>query len=274
MAELDKATVLELVKLGRLNAGPQAVPGGNVPFVLVPDGCKVTALPDLLYNEHSERPERVRQTVQVFEPDSFLGYFEHFSDGASRVFADETSNTVTAVLDYHQSATGPRWGSHSLVLKLMPSVEWSAWLGKNSQNMTQQQFAEFLEQNSMDIIVPDPAAIIEVANELKATTEVEFASGQRMQDGRMRFKYSENTRTTCGAGEVAVPEQFVISIPAYVGGQRVNLNALLRFRVKETKLSFFYTLIRPHEVQREAFMAARASIQARIDTAIINGKVL
>lgn len=271
---MDKATLLEMVKLGRLSAGPQAVDGGNVPFVVVPEGCTVKAMPELIYNEHAARPERIKQQVNVYDAGSFMDYYNLFSDDNSRVFADETKISVAAVLDYHGAREGsPRWGQHRLTLLLQTSVEWKVWLGKNGKQMTQQEFAEFLEQYSLDIIRPDPAAMIEVSRELQATTEVEFGSAQRMQDGQVRFRYSETTKATCGAGQVAVPESFTISIPAFVGGARVPMDALLRFRNKEGKLTIWYTLVRPEEVQRKAFLDCRDEIASGLGISIINGAV-
>ena len=137
--------------------------------------------------------------------------------------------------------------------------------------MTQQGFAEFLEQNSLDITKPSPSAMVEVANDLQATTDVEFGSGLRQQDGQVRFKYTETVRATVGAGQLAVPERFTIQIPAFVGGERVSMDALLRFRVKEGKLTFWYTIIRPEEVIRAAFAGARNAIATDLGIKILNG---
>jgi len=137
--------------------------------------------------------------------------------------------------------------------------------------MNQQGFAEFLEQNSLDVTKPSPADMMEIASDLHATTEVEFGSGLRQQDGQVRFKYTEAVKTTVGAGQVNVPERFTITIPAFIGGERVAMDALLRFRVKEGKLTFWYTLVRPEEVIRAAFLDARKAIAASLSVTIING---
>ena len=111
----------------------------------------------------------------------------------------------------------------------------------------------------------------QVAKDLQAKTEVEFAAGVRMQDGQVRFKYSEKTTSSVGAGQLQVPEQFVVQIPAFVGGVRVPMQVLFRFRVKESKLTLWYTLIRPEEVLRTAFMEARDLIADTLDITILNG---
>ncbi len=268
------ATVQSLVDLGRQTAGPQKVQtieGNPVPFIIV-NGA-VEMLPDLLFNDHSAHPERVKASVAVLDPESFVEYYTLFNDPNSRIFADETRLSVTAVLDYHAVGDGnsPRWCQHRAVLTLRQSEEWKRWTAGNNRQFSQQEFAEFLEQNSIDISKPDPAAMMEVARDLQAKTEVEFAAGVRMNDGQVRFKYSETTKSGIGSGQVAVPEQFVVSIPAFVGGTRVPMQALLRFRVKEGGLTIWYTLVRPEEVIRTAFLAARNQISEVLKATIING---
>jgi uncharacterized protein YfdQ (DUF2303 family) len=268
-------TVQSLIELGRQTAGPQAIQradGIPFPFIIVKGAVK--PLPELVFNDHAKQPERVKANVGVLDPQSFCEYYTLFADKNSRVFADESVQRVQAVLDYHVAGADgtPRWGQHRLTLTLRQSEEWKAWIGRNNKGMTQQEFAEFLEQNAVDIINPSSAAIREIAEDLEVTVDVDFASAQKMAGGKVNFKYTETTKTTVSGGkQITVPDQFVISIPAFVGGQRVQMQALLRYRVKEQKLSFFYTLIRPEEVIRQAFIAARDGIADSIQVNIING---
>lgn len=269
---LNKASIDELVALGRESAKPQMVVGGNVPYVLVPDGCKVQSVPELIFNDHAATPERIRANVGVLDPQSFIQYHTLFADANSQVFANEMNVSVVGVLDYHAHGQGtPRWGQHRVTLTLHHSEEWKIWIGKNNVQMNQQVFSEFLEQNAMDVTKPTPASMMEIAGDLHATTEVEFGSGLRQQDGQIKFKYTETTTTKVGAGQVSVPDRFMIEIPVFVGGERIDMEALLRFRMKEGKLTFFYTLVRPEEVKRTAFIAARDHIASDLKIVIING---
>ena len=272
MSDLTPEIVTALLNAGRLGMGPQAVPAGNTPYVLVPEGAMARAMPELVWNEHNPAPERVRQKVTVLDTGSFNHYYTLFNDPNSRVFADESTLKVLAVLDYHGAAEGgPRWGSHRLTLSFRQSEEWKVWIGANNKKMTQQEFAEFLEQNSLDVTKPAPADMMEIASDLQATTAVDFGSGLRQQDGQVKFKYTETINTTVGGGQVSVPERFTISIPAFIGGDRVPMDALLRFRVNSGKLTFWYTLVRPEEVIRSAFIDARTFIGTTLGITIING---
>jgi uncharacterized protein YfdQ (DUF2303 family) len=270
IAKFTDETVQSLIELGRQTAGPttvQMVEGIPVPFII--NEGKVTALPELKFNKHAARPQRIEASVRVFDPASFGEYYRQFSDADSRVFADEQKRSVVAVLDYH--AEEPRWGQHRLTLELRHSEEWMTWAGRNNKQMSQQEFSEFLEQSSMDIVDPNPASIVEIARDLQGTTEVEFGSGLRMQDGQVRFKYTEQTKTTVGASQITVPDSFTLGIPVFIGANPGRLKALLRHRCKEGKLTFWYTLIRPEQYIREAFTAARDLIASDLGIAIING---
>jgi uncharacterized protein YfdQ (DUF2303 family) len=275
ISKFTDETVQSLIELGRQTAGPQTVqtlPGNPVPF-LINDGV-VTALPQLVFNEHSERPERIKASVLVSDPESFIAYWTDYADEESRVFADESKMSVTAVLDYHEaSGSAPRWGQHRLTLNLRWSEQWQAWTGQNNKMMQQQQFAEFLEQNAVDITNPASAAIREIAEDLEVTSDVEFASAQKQAGGKVNFKYTEQTKTTVSGGrQITVPDQFTITIPAFVGGMPVPIEALLRYRIKEQKLHFFYTLLRPNEVARNAFQICRSRIAEALQVTIINGQ--
>lgn len=268
-------TINRLAELGEKAAAAQPIPqmiaGSKIPFIIVAGQPRL--MPELIFNDHSDRPERIKASVEVLDPASFCSYYTLFFDPNSRVFAYEPEQSVLAVLDYHASGEGsPRWGQHRAKLTMRQSEEWRIWTGSNNKQFAQQQFAEFLEQNSIDITDPAPASIMEVARDLQATTQVEFGAGIRMQDGQMRFRYTETTKASVGSGQLAVPEQFTLSIPVFIGGEQVSMHALLRFRVKEGKLVIWYTLVRPEEVMRQAFLAARAEIAETLKIDIINGK--
>lgn len=272
MSDLNEKTIASVVELARATGEPKIVEHGNIPFAVIPAGAQLQSLEAFVFNEHADHPERVKASVSVLDPESFIEYYTLFHDPNSRIFADESSIKVVGVLDYHGALEGgPRWCQHRVTLTLRQSEEWKIWLGRNNKPFTQMEFAEFLEQNAIDITNPAPAAMIDVARDLEGKTEVEFGGGARTDNGQIRFKYSENVKATVSGGQVDVPERFTITIPAFVGGVRVPMAALLRYRVKEGKLSLWYTLIRPEEVMRQAFLTARGQIAQALTATIING---
>ena len=95
-----------------------------------------------------------------------------------------------------------------------------------------------------------------------------------MQDGQVRFKYTETTKSSVGGSQLAVPEQFSINVPVFIGGERMRIEALLRFRLNQGKLKIFYTLVRPEECVRQAFIGSRDAIAEKLEIIIINGTMV
>lgn len=269
---LNEKTLADLVKLGRSATAIQFPKDGALPFVVIPNDYKVQNVTDLIYNEHNERPERKAGTIKVLDAPSFCEYFTAFHDEHSRVFADETTDRVLAILDYHGAGdNAPRWGKHRIELTLRHSEEWKKWSAKDGERQTQTEFAEFIEDNGPDIVTPEAATMLEVARDLSAKIDADFGSAVRMQNGSVQFKYSEQVKGTYGSGQVEVPERFVISIPVHVGSDRVSVTARLRYRINSGKLTFWYDLLRADQIERDAFMAVHAAIGKRLGVTIING---
>jgi uncharacterized protein YfdQ (DUF2303 family) len=277
VADLDENVIRELISAGALNTEPQLADKATHPYLVVPKGFELKNLEEYVYNKHNATPERIKQTVSVLDADSFIEYYNRFGDPNSRTFAHEPTISVTSILDYHGEKHGsPRWGEHQLKLTLQKSVEWNTWMGGNNKKFSQQEFGEFLEQHAIDISRPSPARMVEVARDLETSTSCEFGSGLRMQDGQVRFKYTETTNArvgTQGGGTLDVPEDFELSIPVFIGGAAVPVKALLRFRIPEGKLTFWYTLLRPESVLRDAFITARDRIASDLGISVINGSL-
>lgn len=273
MNELTPETIQAISGLAEAASDPKTVDGGNIPYAIIPVGYELKPLGALIFNEHRATPQRAKQAVSVLDPESFIEYYTLFHDENSRTFADEQKLNVQSVLDYHGAAAGggPRWGDHKLTLTLRHSEEWKIWTGKNNKPFTQMEFAEFLEQNSIDITSPSSASMIDLARDLEGKTEVEFGGGARTADGQIRFKYSETTRATVGSGQIEIPEQFIVTLPVFIGGTRIAMKAFFRYRLTQGKLSLYFTLMRPEEVMRQAFAAARDKIATDLSIKIING---
>jgi uncharacterized protein YfdQ (DUF2303 family) len=262
----------EAVHLGQLIGEPKDI--GGIQFVVVPNDCRIESLEKFQHSDYADRPHRKKGVVTVLDAASFINYYQLFSDEHSRVFADETKSQVLAVLDYHGiGENAPRWGQHRVRLDLRHSEEWKRWVGRNGQarKMSQMEFAEFVEDNTPDIVEPSAATMLEMARTLQAKTDVDFSSAIRTNNGQVQLKYSETVKGTYGSGQVDIPEEFKISIPVYVGTPRVTIRARLRYRLNAGKLSIWYDLLRPEAIERDAFMGTLEAIKDGIGVSIING---
>jgi uncharacterized protein YfdQ (DUF2303 family) len=276
---IDQGTAEFIRELADASSAVGTVEGGNTPYLLHPADYKVTTLEALIQNDRSERPHRIKQAVEVWDAASFIEYFIAFRDHSSRVFADVNVATVTSVLDYHEwigeethnDTAVPRWGSHKLTLSLKKSPEWLLWIASNKKTMDQDTFATFIEDNAPDIVDPSAATMKEIASDLHETHEMTFAGKATTPNGSQKISFTQENKSSFGKADATVPESFKVGIPVYIGGERVQLVARLRWRVAGGKATFWYDLLRDDAAERAAFDATRAQVAEAIGAPIISG---
>lgn len=251
-------------ELAALVPQPQKIDlGDGVSRILTTNGAILPIVPaDQL--DTAARPHRVKQSVVVRECKSFLDYWNLYSDIESRAFADRDKNQVVAVLDYHQTGDPnlARWGSHRLTLTLRFTEEWKTWTGKNGVKMTQAEFAEFLEDNALDIVEPSSATMVECASTLQAKNDVEFEQATNLQTGQVQMRYKEDIRGSWSNGNIEIPKRFSILVPVYDGQEAVRVDARIRFRLSGSKLTFWYQLHYKERLERAAFAAIVEQVAA------------
>lgn len=237
---------------------------GGVPLAFVPEGAIVEDLERLLVE-----PLRIRATPAFHDLASFVRYVKEFKLPATAIFAALTEKSVSfaAVIDYH-APDAPKRGTHRVVYACAASPEWLRWANKSSTEealkpFTQAQFAQFIEDNMNDIIEPAGADVLEIARTLEAKQSVMFKGGIRQQNGDHSISYTSDTKGAGGGnGELAIPENFVLGIPPFVGGDLYKVTARLRYSIAEGCLKFRYELVRPHKI----IEAACKDMVAKVET--------
>jgi uncharacterized protein YfdQ (DUF2303 family) len=269
MPDLDITTALsDYKKLIESQNGLRQVPGGTHPYLLVPDGYKTESLANYMFNDFAGRPHRTKQNVTVLDPESFIKYWQTFSDSESRIFGDRDGRRLYGVIDYHQPTGGPRWLSHTCTLQLRHTEEWKTWTGKNETAMCQADMALFIEDNAPDVVDPSAATMMEIARTLSVNQDVTFDSSLRLTDGSVSFSYREETKAAA-SGTFKVPERFRILIPVFEGMERVEIQARLRYRIPSGKLSMWYSLWRHAVAERLAFDQVMAKVSEACGSILI-----
>ncbi len=264
------ATVKELIETGRRSIGVLEADISGIKFAVIPDDYKVHSLERLQYTDYAEVPHRKKGDVRLQEPKSFIEYWNLFHDEDSRIFGDLDGLWVKAVLDYHRAGTKPpRWGQHTVTLGVKPSDEWNTWIGHNGKKREQVDFAEFIEDNTPDIIDPSAATMLEVARTLSAKNDVEFASGIRLDNGQVKLTYKEEIKGSYGTGDVEVPERFTIRIPVFNGTAPVEIVARLRYRLNGGRIAFWYDLLRPTAILRAGFQKVIDQIEEATKSVVL-----
>lgn len=242
-------------------------------FIALPEGVKIHDL-----EKFQSVPRRPRANIAAHDPATFIAYFTRHKSEASVIFADLSAVRVSGCLDHHfpreceESAGEPANHREHLVTYTAPhSLEWQTWTKTNGILHPQAAFAQFLEDNVVDIREPAGADMIEVARRFEAKQKVEFQSAVRLDSGAREFSYQETIDGSAAKGTIKVPERFKIGIPVFQGGEPWEIEARLRWRISNTQLVIGYELYRHEQVKQAAFAAIVDQISDGTETPVWAG---
>lgn len=240
---------------------------------------------DLTGDEYREFPRRKAGTVTVRNVASFAAYYAKHADEESEVFADLDAGTVTAVLDAHRgnddlaAGEGARWQQHRLILALVPTLPWQEWTAKDRKFMSQELFAEFIEEHARDV---DPegavksADLLETAQNFKATLKGSVTSGKRVSSGQTQFSYIEEITATgqnAARKTIEMPEEFDLLIAPYEDIDPAVMAVRLRYRIQQDKsLVLGYFMNNPARVAREAVAEVVDKLAAECSVTVMHGQ--
>jgi uncharacterized protein YfdQ (DUF2303 family) len=218
--------------------------------IVVPVGSTLV-VPDL--SAWRVAPSRKRGTYKPATVEAFSQYVtEHLDLDASTVWVHPTNGKVVAVLDDHQTKK-PGWREWHVDLQLAHTAEWNYWIAQDRKMLSQVDFAEHIEGGLEEIAVPDGADLLEIAQTFHMTSSANFRSSIRLSTGQQQFQYDEDGQATAGlTGQLAVPTQILLVVAPFFGEEPSRINARLRFRLNQGKLTLGYMLDRPEVIVRDA----------------------
>jgi uncharacterized protein YfdQ (DUF2303 family) len=147
------------------------------------------------------------------------------------IFADRDSMTIKAYLDYHH-AEGPRWLNHTAKVAFKNSHQFERWKKVNGQQMTQEQFALFLDEVINDIAQPAGAEVLSFAENLEATSTQIFKAAVKLASGETNYTFTD---ARDGDFSTKIIDRFTIGIPIWQGGEKVAIEARLFHRIVDNK---------------------------------------
>lgn len=245
----------------------------SAPVVTGPDQRQYAVIPpDFVLQELKDRfelPPRAAARVTVDERASLSAYANRFSTPDSVIIADFDALTVAVHLDWHPDNTSPSHlhsgpGLHSVTLKLRPSEEFDRWNKMQGKLHSQEDFARFLEENSVDITWPEATTMIEISRDLEATVGQTYKSSIRLDNGDRAMRFETEAKVT---NNVTIPDKFTLSIPIYNGEAPSDLTAKFRWKANGgggLLMGFEWHRV---EYQRRAHFAAIAA-QAAEETGL------
>lgn len=241
---------------------PKGLNSGTLHVLVRPDGQV-----EYIDTEHLlDRPTRKRGTVTLHDSDSFTAFVNrHKIEGSTTIYADAFDFDFVAVLNDAEGETsgdnGAEWADHRAHLALMSTEEWRRWAESDGHTFTQEEFAEFIEEGIEQIHKPTAAEMLELATTFHATTSATFRQSTVLQSGERKLNYDESIEARSGrSGEMSVPATFELALRPFEGSPSYKVVARLRYRVNNGKLGIGYKLVRPSEIQRDAFNDEREKI--------------
>lgn len=256
-----------------------AHPDGKLqaPAIVLPKGLELKSVKALL-DEYRTAPERRKGTAVLKDSDSFIAFVNRFKDAQSVIFADPDKEepVLLAVLDYNEEEPNgkARFGQHRAQYDFPLSDEWTVWTAKDKDPMSQQGFAEFLEDHIIDVLDPSDigltmkeygervqatfvgaSKLMELSRGLSVRVNSDVSQAQTLASGERTLHFSTQHTDEKGL-PLKVPDAFVIAIPVFRGGALYQVAVRLRYRVQGPKLSWFFELARTDAVFDDAFKGA------------------
>jgi len=227
-----------------------------------------------------DAPRRKKATIELNDADSFVDYIKrHGSLGNSTIWciANYKAGDVkfTGIINDHgESADAAAWRDHKASFSPEFSEEWNRWVGKNKQPFNQQDFASFIEENLKDIASvdgsPTGAQMLEMALTFEANQDMRFKSAIRLQSGgvQMSFAQDDDAQTI---QKMQVFDRFSIGLQVFWNGDAYRIDARLRYRVRDSKLTFWFELIRQDKVLEDATSTLIGQIKEKTGTPFFFG---
>ncbi len=270
--EIDGKTGQQIERLTLESMQFKATPDGGLAAVL-PPGCTLQEMKPL-----ETKLPFVVQTEMMLTTSSFCHYVNRFKRSETQIFGDYQVPKLVARIDYHKPGLGETSRhdaqncAHNVEYRPPWSDQWARWREIDSRPISQADFAEFIEENYMDIRDPDHAELLDMVSNLAARKRVNFTSGVRLQDGSNELQWGETVDAKVGKGSVVVPPAFELGIPILFDGQPYKIKVHLRYRISDGVLVFICKISRRRFMEQTAFEDILIEVEKETEITVYRGK--
>lgn len=221
-------------------------------------------------------PRRARGDVVLDQTESFVTYVNRFAGDGTIAYVDVERPAVHAHLNDHMPVEGdtevPGWADWRATLAWRTTLAWQHWTKHDRQMLSQETFAEHIEEGLRSIVTPDAATLLEIAQTFKAEVSAQVAQARRLQSGEVQFTWNESIDARAGRdGMLTIPDRIELVLAPFEGAERITVEARLRFRLSggsDRKLTIGYLLDNPQQILRDAVDREVAALRAQLHPAV------
>lgn len=199
--------------------------------------------------KYRDAPLRVREYKDLPNIAGFAAYLKDFGTENTRLFAYDNNLQVQAVIDYHKSSSDPSWCDHKAEIEFTKDKDFNKWLDMDNRVLSQRELVNFLLDYADDFITPDKASVLEIVGNIKATKAADLDSTVGNYDINQVVKNSVNVQSKAGQ----LPDVFEVAVPVLEGFDKYKLQFRLAVQISDSGLGFKIGLVRPHNIERQAF---------------------
>lgn len=230
----------------------------TVPFAIVDNDQSVKVLNELqaALDKRLPAPRRRIGTAELLDPESFGKYVVRHKQSQTTIFANRDERWLKAYLNFHPGGDNPKaagWCDFIADYTAPLSPLWVEWTGFDGEDMTQDAFAQWIENRYDDIVTEDgqakPIELLEMARSLQIHTKGTF---QRKIDPT-NGTYSMVCKEEHDSNSTVIPRSFLIGVPVFDGGHPYRVECRVRFKLLHGVPVFSYTMHRRVEIERDAF---------------------
>lgn len=213
-------------------------------------------------DQYAPTPRRKTGSYTLTNVDHFIAYLEKHAAEHTEMWGRPRTGIVTAVINAHGGpGQAPGWEDHTATLHLTKTHDWNDWANIDRTWLTQEDFAEHVEDHLDSFLAPTAADMLELAQHFKAHRYVEFESGKRTKSGATTLVYRETDKAKAGVkGDLDIPDRINLQVAPYEGFATYKLNARFRYRITNGQLAMSVVLERPNDILDAAFEHVTAQI--------------
>lgn len=263
---MSERNIVETTLENLVKREPTYLVDEGVPFLQVPGGWDVQSLEQFL-----PYPVRLKQEIVFDDVSGFIDYVKEFKSDRSVLFANP--RCLTAILDYH-GKDDPSWCSHKAVYSLAHTVEWKAWESSQNRQMTQEDFAWFLEEQIATIEAPKAGDLLSVVKQFKATVTSKVVSVLNDNGTTASFEFRKDVNAAGGASSVELPKELTVILKPYDGisgldedGHFYRFQVRLKYQLRPDNngVTFSYAIVGFDRGKKVVFDALVAAVRKAVE---------